>query len=426
MTANMPQHNADFEQHRSARAMLHLATRALTLVALLGGQQVVNVNAQMVGGGSIRDFRRPANPPVHREPRSEVGGGRLKDQTTNKRAIDNPEVTAGSKANANTETAGGGSTRSKDTTRSAIRTPSAAKILEEKSGGGGRGVTPPPSPAPSERTEIAAAPAPARTFDNVEDALEAGNNARDQQPADHRSAEMAYKAATTLAPNDERGFIGLGNVYYDQQDFTQAVAAYRKAVEVNPKNFSVFENLGNAYYVLGQYQQAIEASYESVRLKAEPPGPYFTLTWASLTIGDGETAGNMAKAFNYRWKPYFAGDPPYYVTFAGYLAYREAGRTEEANKLLAVPPDSNECEDKNWVCRLLKYLRGEVSAAQLLREANDNGRMTEAQTYIGVDLALSGKRTEALPYLRWVVANGDRTFTEYGLAKVWVKKLEGQ
>jgi len=74
----------------------------------------------------------------------------------------------------------------------------------------------------------------------------------------------------------------------------------------------------------------------------------------------------------------------------------------------------------------LKYFRHEITAEQLLKEANDVGRKTEAQTYIGVDLALSGKREEALPYLRWVVTNGDRTFSEYGLASVWLKKLENQ
>jgi tetratricopeptide (TPR) repeat protein len=423
MATHAKQLKTRIELHPLAPAQLLLATRFLSLLALLFAQQIVVVQAQ-VGGGSIAKIRRPANPPVYREPRSEPGGGRLKDETTTKRAIDNPEVTAGSQPKAKTGTVGGGTTPSRDATRPATGTAAASKILGTKSGGGSRGAMPQPVPAPSVRPESAAEPA--TNFESVEDAIEAGNSARDQKPADYRAAELAYKAATQLAPDDERGFIGLGNIFYDQRDFKQAISAYRKAVELKPKNFSVWENLGTAYYEVGQYKEAIEASSESVRLNPKPPGPFFTLTWASLTIGDGETAGNMAKAFTYRWQPFFEGDSPYYVTIAGYLGYREAGQTEEANKLLAVPPDSPECGDQNWVCRLLKYLRHEVSAAQLLKEANDNGRMTEAQTYVGVDLALSGKRAEALPYLRWVVANGDRTFTEYALAKAWLKKLESQ
>jgi tetratricopeptide (TPR) repeat protein len=350
----------------------------------------------MVGGGSIDDFRRPANPPVYRIPKSQAGGGRLKDGGTTKPANDNSQG------------AGGGQL---GPTKSTAKAGVSNKTLS-------RPPAPPATQAPVPLNQ------PVQTFENVEDAIEAGNNARDQKPADFRAAELAYKAATTLAPDDERGFIGLGNIYYDQLDFKQAVGAYRKAVELKPKNFSVLENLGNAYYVLGQYQEAIEASSQSIRLDPKPPGPYFTLAWANLAIGQGETAGNLANAFIYRWRPFYSEDPPYYVTFAGYLGYRDAGRPEEAKKLLAVAPDSSDCADLKWVCRLLKYFRHEITGEQLLKEANDVGRKTEAQTYIGVDLALSGKREEALPYLRWVVTNGDRTFSEYGLASVWLKKLE--
>ena len=370
------------------------------MLALIASPPVV---AQMVGGGSIDDFRRPANPPVYRIPEAPVtGGGRLKDKKTNKPANDNSQTAGGGQLGPTKSTA-----KADISNRSPSRPPDAPKPAAA-----------PPTPIASNQ--------PVQTFDSVEDAIEAGNNARDQKPADYRAAELAYKAATTLAPDDERGFIGLGNIYYDQLDFKQAGAAYRKAVELKPKNFAVFENLGNAYYVLGQYKEAIEASSQSIRLDPKPPGPYFTLAWANLATGQGETAGNLANAFIYRWRPFYSEDPPYYVTFAGYLGYRDAEKTEEANKLLAIAPDSKDCVDQKWVCRLLKYFRHEVTAAQLMKEANDVGRKTEAQTYIGVDLALSGKREEALPYLRWVVTNGDRTFSEYGLASAWLKRLESK
>jgi len=41
-------------------------------------------------------------------------------------------------------------------------------------------------------------------------------------------------------------------------------------------------------------------------------------------------------------------------------------------------------------------------------------------------MSLSGRRQEALELLRWVVTNGDRTFTEYPLAKSWLTKLESK
>jgi hypothetical protein len=43
---------------------------------------------------------------------------------------------------------------------------------------------------------------------------------------------------------------------------------------------------------------------------------------------------------------------------------------------------------------------------------------TEAQAYIGMDLVVSGHQEEALPHLRWVSENGNRTFIEYILARM--------
>lgn len=407
MTANSIQPGAQTVGHPYAPRRLKLVTVILFTIALIY-LQPINLHAQVTGGGSTDNFRHPPNPPVYHERKNEPAGGRLKDVPGTKPAISDPRIVGGAKSSA--------STPDNKAPKSASTAPKAGRTSA--------GIATPRAVA--SQTVAAATRIPTENFETVEDAIEAGNNARERKPADYVSAERAYQAAAKLASDDERAFIGLGNIYYDQRNFEQAVVAYRKAVELNPKNPIVFENLGNAYYELAQYKEAIDASSQSIRLDPQPPGAYFTLVWSNLTIDEGETAGNLANAFIYRWRPFFVGDQPYYVTFAGYLGYRQSGRVEEANKLLAVAPNSNECADQNWVCRLLKYLRHDISAEQLLKEASDNGRMTEAQTYIGLDLALSGKRAEGLPYLRWVAAKGDRTFTEYALATAWVKKLEGQ
>jgi tetratricopeptide (TPR) repeat protein len=388
-------------------SLKHAITVALIAVGLLCHHQSEAL-AQITGGGSTENFKRPANPPVYHQPKVEPAGGRIKED---------PNAKAGTKsAETNTPTA---AAKGNEPNRGANKAATLPKWGGLKSGGG---IARPPEPAPT--SAAPPAPAPAGNYSDVEDAIEAGNNARDRKPPDYAEAERAYKIAAQLAPNDERAFTGLGNIHLDQQRVEEAVAAYRKATELNPKNSIAFENLGDAYYRLGKYQESIEAGTQSIRLAPEPPGAYWTMTWATLTVGQGETAGNMAQSFVYRWRPLYAGDAAYYITFAGYVGYREAGRTEKANTLLATAPKSSECSNQTWVCRLLKYLRHEISAEQLLSEAKDNGKLTEARTYIGIDLALSGRREQALPYLRWVANNGDRDFTEYPIAKAWLAKLE--
>lgn len=391
------------------------------------------VTAQQIGGGSTENFKRPENPPVHHRPKPEVAGGRLTGIAGAKQsARQTPDATSAAGAPPGAVKPGHRDPRqsSSATAKSGPR-PSATPapsilgaIGGVRSGGGGKPI---PKGTPEHgnvANSLPPPPDPSKINEAVEDAIESGNAARDEKPADYSEAERAYKLAAQLAPDDLRAFVGLGNIYLEQQRDEEAVAAYRKAIELKSKNPDVFEALGDLYFRMARYPEAIDASAQSVRVNATRPGPFWTLAWVSLTLGKGEDAGRFAQAFIYRWRPFYAGDPFYYITFAGYLGYREAGRNEEANTLLAGPGASSECQDQNWVCRLFKYLRHEVTAQQLLAEANTNDKMTEARTYIGIDLALSGRRAEALPHLRWVIENGNKAFVEYHLAKAWIAKLE--
>src|SRR5215216_6972198 len=53
-----------------------------------------------------------------------------------------------------------------------------------------------------------------------EDALELGNSARHATPPRFRDAEIAYGIAARINPTDPRPFTGLGNILYDQHQFS--------------------------------------------------------------------------------------------------------------------------------------------------------------------------------------------------------------
>ncbi|MGH9968761.1 MAG: tetratricopeptide repeat protein [Pyrinomonadaceae bacterium] len=390
---------------------------------------------ETTGGGSTADFRRPENPPVHRKPiPSEAAGGRLEGLAGPKSSapLSKPpgvSNTAGIDPGAARPARSQPRTTSAPNTAAGARPSATPKPANVGSLGGirsGTGASQPTSrpttaPSPSAPPIAANSPEPLES-EGLEEAIEKGNYARDRKPPNYAEAERLYKLAAKLASDDERGFIGLGNIYYDQNRDEEGIAAYRKAVELQPKNRSVWDAMGDLYFRLGRYEESIEATTQ-LGLHTAKPGPFWTLVWASLCIGKGEDAGNFANGFVDRWKPFMEGDTPYYIVFGGYLGFREAGLKEKADELLRQPGASSECPDQNWHCRLLKYLRHEVTAQQLLAEANTNDKMTEARTYIGIDLALSGRRAEALPHLRWVVEGGNRQFVEYPLAKAWVTKL---
>ena len=91
------------------------------------------------------------------------------------------------------------------------------------------------------REERAPAPTGAALEERLDDALEAGNAARDRR--EFAAAEKSYRQALRLKKNDWRAAYGLGNIYADQRQWAQAETFYRQAAVVEPRNVDVLTAL---------------------------------------------------------------------------------------------------------------------------------------------------------------------------------------
>jgi tetratricopeptide (TPR) repeat protein len=91
---------------------------------------------------------------------------------------------------------------------------------------------------PAGRTAGPARPRASNVSERVEDLLDKGNQARDAKNL--AEAETAYKEVLKLSPRDGRAAYGLGNVYFDQQRWTDAEAAYRNSVAWTPNNADAY------------------------------------------------------------------------------------------------------------------------------------------------------------------------------------------
>ena len=77
-----------------------------------------------------------------------------------------------------------------------------------------------------------------------------------------------------------------------------------------------------------------------------------------------------------------------------------------------------------WPYPIVAYLRKEISKEALLSLATDNDKMTEARAYMGLALAATGERQEALKQLQWVKENGNKSFVEFPAALMELRRLE--
>ena len=93
-------------------------------------------------------------------------------------------------------------------------------------------------------------------------------------------------------PQSGRLRVNMGNIYYEQRKYTQAVKMYRMALDQLPSTnkelrFQILRNIGNSFVKLGQFQDAID-SYESVMAGAPDIQSGFNLMVCLFARGDKE------------------------------------------------------------------------------------------------------------------------------------------
>jgi tetratricopeptide (TPR) repeat protein len=86
-------------------------------------------------------------------------------------------------------------------------------------------------------------------------------------------------------PNDERARLNLGNYYFGQQEYEQAIAHYKKATELAPGYSPAYNILGYSYRQQGNYQDAEQAFKKYIELIPNDPNPYDSYAELLLKMG---------------------------------------------------------------------------------------------------------------------------------------------
>ena len=86
-------------------------------------------------------------------------------------------------------------------------------------------------------------------------------------------------------PNDERALFNLGNYYFGQQEYEQAIAHYKKATVIAPNFSPVYNILGYSYRQQANYQEAEQAFRKYIELIPNDPNPYDSYAELLLKMG---------------------------------------------------------------------------------------------------------------------------------------------
>ncbi len=79
-----------------------------------------------------------------------------------------------------------------------------------------------------------------------------------QKTLDLEGAERDYKEASRVAPKYVSAFLGLGNLYFQQKRYDQAIEAYDQAIVVRPHFTDALFNRAIVKYIQGNFSGAID------------------------------------------------------------------------------------------------------------------------------------------------------------------------
>ncbi len=118
-------------------------------------------------------------------------------------------------------------------------------------------------------------------------------------------AAAPYLEAVKQNPNDYDSLVKLGNLFYDGQQFPNAVQYYERALAIHPENADVRTDMGTAYWYAGNADKAVDAMEISLKYRPGHPQTLFNLGWVRWQ-GKGDPKGAIEA-----WQQLLKANPDY-------------------------------------------------------------------------------------------------------------------
>jgi cytochrome c-type biogenesis protein CcmH/NrfG len=130
-------------------------------------------------------------------------------------------------------------------------------------------------------------------------AAPAGAPAVGSQPTPEQLKHMAEKQVEPIlaqlrnSSNDPRLLAQAGNVYYDAQQYRDAIDYYDRALRVDPKDANVRTDMGTAYFYLGDSDRALQEFQTALKNDPRHGQTMFNMGMVQWQ-GKGDVAGAVA------------------------------------------------------------------------------------------------------------------------------------
>lgn len=263
------------------------------------------------------------------------------------------------------------------------------------------------------------------------------------------------QAAAKIAPSNVNVLLARGSCYGQMQKFTEADADFDAAQKMDAKNGKIPYTRGLAHIAQHKYDAALQNSDEAIALGFRNPSVYANKGLAQLFLGDFDKSleslneairlspndsnlynlralvnlidGNNAPAVNdathYLDATKWQGERSEDCALLIYMCNRQLQNDEAAKKML--DEAATHIKEGQWPQPVVRYLKDEIKAEELLSAATTANEKTDAHAWIGIKSALAGDKDKALSEFYEVRKNGVHTRNSFMLAIIQLGKLLG-
>jgi peroxiredoxin len=190
------------------------------------------------------------------------------------------------------------------------------------------------------------------------------------------------------------------------------------AIRVDTAGWKTFTARGNAFLVELEYDKAMKEYDKALSLNPKHAGSHYNRAVVQMLAGRPEAMASFQLVIALDG---YKGSLGPYAVILGTLAARRAKDEPGAERILKEAADKI---NPGWPQPVVKFLRGDIDEAALLKAATDDGKRTEAHCYLGLDDAQKDRRAEALAHFKWIQAHPAKDFSEYTIALAELKRLE--
>lgn len=234
-----------------------------------------------------------------------------------------------------------------------------------------------------------------------------------------KAALEHYNKAIELDKRNQLAYKARGTVYFDRAEYELAIRDLTTAVDLAPRDAQSFDNLGKVYYAKGDFQTAIAEFTKAIEIDPSLASAYADRSLAIFCQGRRGASGD-ARA--YLKLAGWTSDRSADMVLIGYFRSLKNDQPEEAQSLLM--EGLQKCDKAAWPYPILAYLHHDLSIQDLYKQAGDNSKIAKVHAYLGIQLALNGRRDEAIEHLRWIKDHANHQSQEYAISLTELRRIE--